>query len=219
MFSFSLTDIYHLPTINHMASIHLSDDSASRLYSRLYSGYVNNRNKEMDRVDTSTGWSFGILILSLSLMINAQIPYYYIPFAAMFLIPFLFKETRRYIYYMFWSLKESEMETEMLRVMKERNIDTQKLSEIISIRCPTTILSLGKSMNVRFYRSYIWMFFIIFLTTFFVSLQQLGTLPAAHMVIFSAMFLVFVVVIYHGRDELIMPRKTIMRMGISRHHK
>lgn len=201
-----------------MSKIHLTDDSAARLYGRLYAGYVDNRNKEMDRIDNSTGWSVGILVLALSLMINAGLPYFYIPFTLIFVITFWLKEARRYIYYMFWSMKESEMENEMSSILNTKQIDTDKVNEIINIKRPLTVLTEHKSLYVRFYRSYFWMVVIIYITTLFMAVQQGALSSNIVSAIFLAAFAMLSVIAYAGKDEFILPRKTIMKMGICRHH-
>lgn len=202
-----------------MSKIPLTDDSAIRLYDSLYTGYVSNRNKEIDRIDNSTGWSVGILVLSLSLMINAGIEYYLIPLSLFFVITFWLKEARRYIYYMFWSLKESEMENEISSILNTRQMDPEKVDDIINIKQPLSILSESKSLYVRFYRSYFWMVLIIYITTFLTALRQGALSSSVISAVFIAFFAILVVIAYHGKDEFILPRKTIMRMGISRHHR
>ncbi|MEA3229860.1 MAG: DUF2270 domain-containing protein [archaeon] len=209
--------IYSLRRNNYMHNIQVSDDSAVRVYGKLYTGYVKNRNKEMDRIDNSTGWSIGILVLSLSLMINAGIAYCYIPLSFIFIMPFWLKEARRYIYYMFWSFKESELEGEISSMLSTRQLDSDKVTEIINIKKPVSILSESKSLYVRFYRSYFWMVLIIYITTLFIALKQ-GALSSG---IVSATFIaasaILMIIAYVGRDEFVLPRKTIMRRGINRH--
>ncbi len=202
-----------------MSKIPLTDDSAIRLYDSLYTGYVSNRNKEIDRIDNSTGWSVGILVLSLSLMINAGIEYYLIPLSLFFVITFWLKEARRYIYYMFWSLKESEMENEISSILNTRQMDPEKVEEIISLKQPLSILSESKSLYVRFYRSYFWMVLIIYITTVLTALRQGALSSNIISAIFIATFVMLAIIAYHGKDEFILPRKTMMRMGICRHHK
>ncbi len=202
-----------------MSKIQLTDDSAIRLYDALYTGYVSNRNKEIDRIDNSTGWSVGILVLSLSLMINAGIEYYLIPLSLFFVITFWLKEARRYIYYMFWSLKESEMENEISSILNTRQMDPEKVEDIINLKQPLSILSEYKSLYVRFYRSYFWMVLIIYITTFLTALRQGALSSDVISAVFIAFFAMLVIIAYRGRDEFILPRKTIMRMGISRHHR
>ncbi|MCK5063246.1 MAG: DUF2270 domain-containing protein [Candidatus Aenigmarchaeota archaeon] len=202
-----------------MSKIPLTDDSASRLYSQLYMGYVHNRNKEMDRIDNSTGWSVGILVLALSLMINAGIAYYLIPLSLFFVITFWLKEARRYIYYMFWSLKESELEKGMSSALASRHIDTDKMEEVVNLSRPLTVLSESKSLYVRFYRSYFWMVLIIYITTILMALEQGAFSSDIVSAVFLAATAIMAVIAYKGRDEFIMPRKTIMRMGISRHQQ
>ena len=202
-----------------MSKIPLTDDSASRLYAQLYMGYVHNRNKEMDRIDNSTGWSVGILVLALSLMINAGIAYYLIPLSLIFVITFWLKEARRYIYYMFWSLKESELEKGMSSALISRHIDTDKMEEVVNLSRPLTVLSESKSLYVRFYRSYFWMVLIIYITTILMALKQGAFSSDIVSAVFLAASAIMAVIAYKGRDEFIMPRKTIMRMGISRHQQ
>jgi len=202
-----------------MSKIPLTDDSASRLYSQLYMGYVHNRNKEMDRIDNSTGWSVGILVLALSLMINAGIAYYLIPLSLFFVITFWLKEARRYIYYMFWSLKESELEKGMSSALASRHMDTDKMEEVVNLSRPLTVLSESKSLYVRFYRSYFWMVLIIYITTILMALKQGAFSSDIVSAVFLAATAIMAVIAYKGRDEFIMPRKTIMRMGISRHQQ
>ncbi|NOQ56330.1 MAG: DUF2270 domain-containing protein [Nanohaloarchaea archaeon] len=202
-----------------MSKIPLTDDSAIRLYDTLYTGYVSNRNKEIDRIDNSTGWSVGILVLSLSLMINAGIEYYLIPLSLFFVITFWLKEARRYIYYMFWSLKESEMENEISTILNTRQMEPEKVEEIINLKQPLSILSESKSLYVRFYRSYFWMVLIIYITTILTALRQGALSSNIVSALFIAGFVILAVVAYYGKDEFILPRKTIMRMGISRHHR
>ena len=202
-----------------MSKISLTDDSAIRLYDSLYTGYVSNRNKEIDRIDNSTGWSVGILVLSLSLMINAGIEYYLIPLSLFFVITFWLKEARRYIYYMFWSLKESEMENEISSILNTRQMDPEKVEVIISLKQPLSILSESKSLYVRFYRSYFWMVLIIYITTVLTALRQGALSSNIISAIFIATFVMLAIIAYHGKDEFILPRKTMMRMGICRHHK
>ena len=202
-----------------MPKITLTDDSLSRLYGQLYMGYVNNRNKEMDRIDNSTGWSIGILVLALSLMINADVAYYFIPLSIFFIIPFWFKEARRYIYYMFWSLKESELENDMSSFFTTKHIDIEKIEDIVSLNRPLTVLSEHKSLYVRFYRSYFWMVLIIYITTVLLALKQGAFSSNIFIAVFLAVSAIMLVIAYKGRDEFIMPRATIMRSGISRHHR
>ena len=202
-----------------MPKIPLTDDSLSRLYGQLYIGYVHNRNKEMDRIDNSTGWSIGILVLALSLMINADVAYYFIPLSIFFIIPFWFKEARRYIYYMFWSLKESELENDMSSFFTTKHIDIEKIEEVVGLNRPLTVLSEHKSLYVRFYRSYFWMVLIIYITTVLLALKQGAFSSNIFIAVFLAVSAIMLVIAYKGRDEFIMPRATIMRSGISRHHR
>lgn len=202
-----------------MSKIPLTDDSMSRLYGQLYMGYVHNRNKEMDRIDNSTGWSIGILILALSLMINADIAYYYMPLSVFFVMPFWFKEARRYIYYMFWSLKESELENYMSSFFTSRHMDTGDIEDVVKLNRPLTVLSEHKSLYVRFYRSYFWIVLIIYITTALLALKQGAFSSGIIIAVFLAASATLLVIAYKGRDEFIMPRETIMRSGISRHHR
>jgi len=120
---------------------------------------------------------------------------------------------------MFWSLKESELEKGMSSIITSRYIDTDKMEDVVNLSRPLTVLSESKSLYVRFYRSYFWMVLIIYITTILMALKQGAFSSDIVSAVFLAASAIMAVIAYKGKDEFILPRKTIMRMGISRNQK
>ncbi len=195
-------------------SIELTTNGGVRLISSIHQAYVNNRNQEMDRIDNSTGWSVGILVLMLSFMLSSGVPFYFVPFSVVVIIPFWIKESRRYVYYMFWSHKESEMESQIQRSLECGRYNKKDIIEIMEFKKPHQLINIYKAMRVRFYRSYFWMTLLIYIGTLLLAVSQ-GALSSIWIASGFILLLFAIILIgLKGKDEMILPRKTIMHLGI-----
>lgn len=195
-------------------SIELTTNGGVRLISTIHQAYVNNRNQEMDRIDNSTGWSVGILVLMLSFMLSSGVPFYFVPFSIIVIIPFWIKESRRYVYYMFWSHKESEMESQIQHSLEFGRYNKKNIIEIMEFNKPHHLINIYKAMRVRFYRSYFWMTLLIYIATLLLAVSQ-GALSSIWIASGFILLLFAIILIgLKGKDEMILPRKTIMHLGI-----
>ncbi|MBW6451772.1 MAG: DUF2270 domain-containing protein [DPANN group archaeon] len=193
----------------------IEEDSAGRLLGNLYSGYVQNRNEEMTRIDNSTGWSVAIVTLILSFSLGINTPYYFVPLAIIFIAPFWLKESRRYVYYIFWSDKERKAEECILQTYKTGKVDSKKIIELIDDIRPLKIITLKKAMIVRLYRSYFWMIVMIFSVTFLLSYVQ-GAIQTQYIaILFLLIGFILLIAAVKGKDEFLLPRKIIMKPGIA----
>jgi uncharacterized membrane protein len=194
----------------------VTEDGQTRLINTIYTGYVNNRNKEIDRIDNSTGWSIGILVLMLSFMITSDIPYYFIPFTFIILLPFWIKESRRYVYYLYWSFMESEIKDQISSSIEKKQMNNKIFSKIIDFKQPDKIIDIYKAFKVRFFRSYYWFTLLIYFTTLIQAIQQQAIFNHTQTqgIIFILILTTLICLGFKNHDEMIMPRKVIMQPGI-----
>jgi len=192
----------------------ITKDARSRLISAIYQGYVRNRNKEMDRIDNSTGWSIGILVLMLTFMLTSGVPYYYVPLSFIILLPFWIKESRRYVYYMFWSKKESDMESQIQATFEHHKYDKKGIIKALDFRRPDKMIKIYKAFKVRFYRSYFWMMLLIYMSTLILAITQEALGNTWIMLTFTIGLIIITWLGFWGFQEMIMPRRIIMHLGI-----
>ena len=194
----------------------MQEDSAGRFLGNLYSGYVQNRNEEMSRIDNSTGWSVAIMTLILSFALGVNAPYYFVPMSVLFIAMFWFKESRRYVYYMFWSDKERKAEECIKDSYRTGVIDREKIMSLIDEKRPLKLISVRKAMIVRLYRSYFWMVVMIYSVTFILAYAQGAIFNQMISIVFLLFAIALLVMAFYGKDEFILPRKVIMKPGISK---
>ena len=195
-------------------SVEITKGEYSRLLSTIHQAYVRNRNKEMDRIDNSTGWSVGILVLMLSFMMTSGVPFYFIPFSIIVILPFWIKESRRYVYYMFWSHKESEIENQIQYSIESGKYDRKAITRIIDFKKPGKLIHIEKALSVRFYRSYYWMIMLIYIATVLLAISQSAMDNIYTVIILAISFIILILLGIKGKDETLLPRKTIMHLSI-----
>ncbi|MCK5299566.1 MAG: DUF2270 domain-containing protein [Candidatus Aenigmarchaeota archaeon] len=186
----------------------------AKLISTIYQGYVRNRNKEIDRIDNSTGWSIGILVLMLSFMFTANVPFYLVPFSIIIPLPFWIKESRRYVYYMFWSHKESQMAEQIQHRFENNRYDSKSIIRVMDFKRPDKLININRAIKVRFYRSYFWMTVLIYVITLALAISQNQLTNNYVMTCFAIFFIIIIIIGIKGISEMIMPRKVIMHLGI-----
>ncbi len=192
------------------------NDSPTRLLQALYNGYVNNRLKEMDRIDHSTGWSMSIFFLVVSYMLATNVHYYIAPLALIIIIPYWMKESRRYVYYMFWSKKESDTESLIKKMMCDGRLDPREFARVVDFKKPTHVVSITKAIRVRFYRTYYWLFVLDYVVMLILAVQQgaisnptiLGT------VLLGGGAILLAILSLTSKGEIVLPRRVIMLPGI-----
>lgn len=160
------------------ADVELSERDAANALIHLYRGELGRMTMYRVRLDTTTNWAVGTTAAITTVAVGSSgIPHY--TFALPFVLVLLFSwmEARRYLAYELVRLRVRLLERGLfLRVLGAEAPDGWNVELARSFEHPQPPIGYVQAFAVRLRRSYLWLFFIIYVI-WLAKVELVGSLP------------------------------------------
>jgi len=132
-----------------------------QVVAHLYRGEMNRLTVYRQRLDTTTNWAITLESAILVIYTDKRIEFYFIFFPLIILLFLSFLEARRYRYFFTSARRVQYLETEYFGKQIFRKQQSNDICILIdNIMDVRLWISLRQAWTIRFYRNYIWLYYI-----------------------------------------------------------